>query len=47
MIKKQMEIVILTADLERVLAANEGAALSQFENERPQLLQQSAFQLTF
>jgi hypothetical protein len=45
MIEEQIEIVVLVADLEMVLAADEGEALAEFEDQGSKVLDERAFQV--
>lgn len=47
MIEKQVEIIILAAHLKMVLAADEGEALAQLEDQRAQMVDQPLFELPF
>ncbi len=42
MVEQQVEVEILTADFEVVLAADEGETFSQFEDKRAEMLEQTA-----
>ena len=43
MVEEQVEVEVLSADLERILAADKGESLAQLENESPNLLGQALF----
>ncbi len=45
MVEKKIEIEVLLADLEVILAADKGEALAEFEEEFPQVVEQAAFEL--
>jgi hypothetical protein len=43
----QIEIIILAADIEGILASDKGKSLGKFQHEGTEVYQQTAFQLTF
>src|SRR5262245_30143301 len=45
-IEQQVEIIVLAADVEVILAADEGEALAELEDEGAQMLNEAPFQIT-